>query len=53
MEDPWQPNFTSLYIQLNEQASVETVNARIGDAKMKKLNPEFAKKEARFCSLCL
>ncbi|OQP54685.1 ABC transporter permease [Niastella yeongjuensis] len=45
MEDPWRPNFTTLYVQLNEQASVEAVNARIRDAKMKKLNPELQKKK--------
>ncbi|MBO9203708.1 MULTISPECIES: ABC transporter permease [Niastella] len=45
MEDPWRPNFTSLYVQLNENASIQSVNARIRDAKMKRLNPELQKKK--------
>jgi putative ABC transport system permease protein len=45
MEDPWRPNFTTLYVQLNEQASIAAVNARIRDAKMKKINPQLQKKK--------
>jgi ABC-type antimicrobial peptide transport system permease subunit len=44
MPDPWRSNFTSLYVQLNEQASIAAVNARIRDAKMKKINPQLQKK---------
>jgi putative ABC transport system permease protein len=45
MEDPWRPNFTTLYVQLNEQTSIAAVNARIRDAKMKKINPQLQKKK--------
>ena len=42
--DPWRPNFTSLFVQLNDNADISAVNARIKDAKLKKLNPELQKK---------
>lgn len=45
MPDPWRPNFTTLYVQLNEQASMQAVNARIREAKMKKINPQLQKKK--------
>jgi putative ABC transport system permease protein len=45
MSDPWRSNFTTLYVQLNEQTSFAAVNARIKDAKLKKLNPELQKKK--------
>ena len=45
MEDPWRPNFTTLYVQLNEQASITAVNAKIKDAKLKKINPQLQKKK--------
>ncbi len=45
MPDPWRPNFTTLYVQLNEQASIQAVSARIRDAKMKKINPQLQKKK--------
>lgn len=45
MDDPWRPNFTNLYVQLNENADINAVNARIKDAKLKKVNPELAKKK--------
>ena len=44
-DDPWRPNFTTLYVQLNEGADIDAVNARIKDAKLKKVNPELAKKK--------
>jgi ABC-type antimicrobial peptide transport system permease subunit len=43
--DPWRPNFTKLYVQLNDNAEINAVNARIRDAKLKKLNPHLAKKK--------
>jgi ABC-type antimicrobial peptide transport system permease subunit len=42
--DPWRPNFTTLYVQLNEQASFQAASARIRDAKLKKVNPQLQKK---------
>jgi len=44
-DDPWRPNFTTLYVQLNEGADIDAVNARIKDVKLKKVNAELAKKK--------
>ena len=46
MEDPWRPNFTTLFVQLNDNADINKVSAKIKDAKLKKVNPQLAKKEA-------
>ncbi len=45
MEDPWRPNFTTLFVQLNDNADINAVNIRIRDAKLKKLNEHLAKKK--------
>jgi ABC-type antimicrobial peptide transport system permease subunit len=45
MPDPWRPNFTTLYVQLNDNADIEKVDARIKDAKLKRVNPQLAKKK--------
>jgi ABC-type antimicrobial peptide transport system permease subunit len=45
MEDPWRPNFTTLFVQLNDNADIGTVSARIRDAKLRKVNPQLAKKK--------
>jgi putative ABC transport system permease protein len=45
MEDPWRPNFTQLFVQLNENASINAVDRQIRDAKLKKLNPDLQKKK--------
>lgn len=45
MEDPWRPNFVSLYVQLHENADFKTASARIKDAKLKKVNAQLAKKK--------
>jgi putative ABC transport system permease protein len=45
MEDPWRPNFTKLFVQLNDQADINKVSAKIKDAKLKKVNPQLAKKK--------
>lgn len=45
MEDPWRPNFTTLFVQLNDNADISTVDAKIKDAKFKKLNPDLQKKK--------
>ncbi len=44
-EDPWRPNFTSLFVQLNDNADINTVSAKIKDAKLKKINAQLAKKK--------
>ena len=45
MEDPWRPNFTSLYVQLNDHADFARVSERIRDAKLKRVNPQLQKKK--------
>jgi ABC-type antimicrobial peptide transport system permease subunit len=45
MEDPWRPNFTSLFVQLNNNADIKAVDARIKDAKLKRVNAQLAKKK--------
>lgn len=45
MEDPWRPNFVSLFVQINDQAHFKTVSARIRDAKLKKLNDQLKQKK--------
>ncbi len=45
MEDPWRPNFTQLFVQLNDHADIKAVDAKIKDAKMKKLNADLQKKK--------
>jgi putative ABC transport system permease protein len=45
IEDPWRPNFTTLFVQLNNNADIKKVSAKIKDAKLKKVNPQLAKKK--------
>jgi putative ABC transport system permease protein len=45
MEDPWRPNFTTLFVQLNDNADLKTVSAKIKDAKLKKVNANLQKKK--------
>ncbi|MDX1943012.1 MAG: ABC transporter permease [Saprospiraceae bacterium] len=45
MSDPWRPNFAALYVQLNENADIDKVSAKIKDAKLKKQNAELQKKK--------
>ncbi|HVX52807.1 MAG TPA: ABC transporter permease [Chitinophagaceae bacterium] len=45
MSDPWRPNFVDLYVQLNDNANIASVNAGIRDAKLKKVNPQLQKKK--------
>lgn len=40
MSDPWGSNFTQTYAQLNDQADLETVSARIKDVKINRQNEE-------------
>jgi putative ABC transport system permease protein len=44
-DDPWRGNFTSLFVELNDNADIASVNARIKDAKLKKLNADLRKKK--------
>jgi putative ABC transport system permease protein len=45
MEDPWRPNFITLFAQINDNADFEKVSAKIKDAKIKKINPQLQKKK--------
>lgn len=45
MEDPWRPNSFSLFVQLNDNADLATVSAKIKDAKLKKVNQQLAQKK--------
>jgi len=45
MQDPWRPNFVSLFVQLNDNADLAKVSERIKDAKLKRVNPQLQKKK--------
>ncbi|MEO6456333.1 MAG: ABC transporter permease [Ginsengibacter sp.] len=45
MEDPWRPNFASMFVQINENADFDKVSERIKDAKLKKVNGQLQKKK--------
>src|ERR1051326_8928156 len=45
MEDPWRPNFASLFVQLNDNADLDKASVKIKDAKLKKVNTQLAKKK--------
>jgi len=44
-EEPWRPNFTTIFVQLNDNADIAKVNAAIKDAKLKRVSPALAKKK--------
>ncbi len=46
IDDPWRPNFTQLFVLLNDNANINEVNARIKDAKLKNVNADQQKKKA-------
>ena len=45
MEDPWRPNFASLFVQLNDDADFSKVSTMIKDAKLKRVNIQLQKKK--------
>ena len=45
IDDKWRPNFTTLFVQLNEHADMAKVSAKIRDAKLKMINAQLAKKK--------
>lgn len=45
MEDPWRPNAFSLFVELNPGVDFVSASARIKDAKLKRVNPQLAKKK--------
>jgi putative ABC transport system permease protein len=49
IEDPWRPNFASLFVQLNDNADFKKASQRIKDAKLKRVNSQLqTKKPALF-----
>jgi len=45
MDDPWRPNAFNLFVELNDQADIDKVSQKIKDAKLRKVNPQLAKKK--------
>jgi putative ABC transport system permease protein len=45
MEDPWRPNFTQLFVELNDHVDFASATSRIKDAKLKRINEQLAKKK--------
>lgn len=45
MEDPWRPNGFAIYVQLNDNVDISKASLKIKDAKLKKVNPQLAKKK--------
>jgi putative ABC transport system permease protein len=45
MEDPWRPNFITLFAQINDNADFEKVSGKIKDAKLKNINEQLQKKK--------
>jgi putative ABC transport system permease protein len=45
LQEPWRPNFATLYVQLDDNADINSVSAKIKEAKLKKINTQLAKKK--------
>ncbi len=45
MNEPWRPNFVSLYVQLADNADLTTVSLKIRDVKLHHVNAVLAKKK--------
>ena len=45
IDDKWRPNFTRLFVQLNENEKIGTVSGEIRDAKLKNINIDLQKKK--------
>ena len=45
IQDPWRPNFTVVYVRLNDHADLAQVSARIKDAKLRMVNTALQKKK--------
>ncbi|HEY2722819.1 MAG TPA: ABC transporter permease, partial [Chitinophagaceae bacterium] len=45
MTDPWRPNFTSIFVELNDHSDFANASIRIKDAKLKKVNSQLVKKK--------
>lgn len=45
MRDPWRPNFTTLYVQMADNADMDAVSLKIRDVKLRMVNATLAKKK--------
>ena len=45
IQDPWRPNFATLFVELNDESDIAKVSERIKDAKLKKVNTQLQKKK--------
>jgi len=45
MREPWRPNFTTLYVQMPDNADMAAVSLKIKDAKLNKVSQVLAKKK--------
>lgn len=45
MDEPWRPNFCTLYVQIADHADMTAVSLKIRDAKLRKVNAVLAKKK--------
>jgi len=45
MREPWRPNFTTLYVQMADNADMATVSLKIRDVKLRNVNAVLAKKK--------
>ncbi len=43
--DPWRPNFTQLFVLLNDHANIAEIDRRIKNAKLKSINADLQKKK--------
>jgi putative ABC transport system permease protein len=43
--DPWRPNAFLIFVRVNDNADMENLSLKIKDAKLKKVNPQLAKKK--------
>jgi putative ABC transport system permease protein len=45
MKEPWRPNFTSLYVQLADNADMASLSAKIRDVKLHHVSAQLSKKK--------
>ena len=44
-DEPWRPNFTQLFVELNDNVDFASASLRIKDAKLRKVNDQLKKKK--------
>ncbi|HVW96260.1 MAG TPA: ABC transporter permease [Mucilaginibacter sp.] len=45
MREPWRPNFVTLYVQMNGNADINALSAKIKDAKLRNVSPVLQQKK--------